>query len=197
MNVNIVCSLENTCHYNMDYDFIGVDRGAYYLSLANIKMILAIGDFDSVNEKEFNTIKDCPIVKLDSIKNMSDLEYAIIEANKNNYDHMYIYGALGQRLDHTLVNINLLEKYPNLTFIDEYNEVTLLKKGSHQLKADSNYKYYSFFSLSNDTFISLENFKYNIDNYQLLLNDTRCFSNEIEDISTITTNKDIILIKSI
>lgn len=197
MNVNILCSLSNNCAFNTTYDFIGVDRGAYFLSTKKIKMILAIGDFDSVNDEEFKQINNTKIHKLNPNKDMSDLECAIIEAKKLNYKHMYIYGALGQRLDHTLLNINLLKKYSNLTFIDEYNEVTLLGSGTHTIYKDENYKYYSFFSLSDDTFVTLENFKYPVNNYNLLLNDTRCISNEIVDFAKLITNKDIIFIKSV
>ena len=37
---------------------VGVDIGAYLLSKNKINMDLALGDFDSVNEKEYATIKE-------------------------------------------------------------------------------------------------------------------------------------------
>ena len=46
----------------MEADYIGIDRGALQCVRQNIKMVMALGDFDSVSEEEFALIQNsCPV----------------------------------------------------------------------------------------------------------------------------------------
>ena len=59
----------------------------------------------------------------------------------------------------------------------------------------NDYKYISFFSLNDDTMISLSGMKYNIENYNLKLKDNLCLSNEILDEANISvTNKVLVFL---
>jgi thiamine pyrophosphokinase len=60
----------------------------------------------------------------------------------------------------------------------------------------NDYKYISFFSLNDDTMISLSGMKYNIENYNLKIDDNLCLSNEIITQCEVITNDYILIIES-
>lgn len=190
--INLVASVE----YHKKYEvapFIGVDKGVEYLLAQNIMPILAIGDFDSINHESYQKLQKLKIetITLNSEKDETDLEVAIKYIYQD-YQKINIYGGLGNRIDHTLININLLKKYPKLVFYDDYSKVFILKKGKHIIQPD--FKYYSFFAIEDNTLIDLLNFKYELKNYHLKLDDSLCVSNELETIGEIIVSKDIIAI---
>ena len=82
---------------------IAVDGGLRCLERAGIMPNLCVGDFDS-----FGRVPDGNIIRLDPIKDESDLFAAVNAALKRGYKHFKIYCALGGRLSHTLANINIL-----------------------------------------------------------------------------------------
>ena len=193
--VNLVASLP----YNDQYcvgDFIGVDKGAKYLLDNEIAMVAVVGDFDSLDSKSQTILKtmNLEIVKLDPIKDNTDLDVAINYAKKLGYNKINIYGAIGQRLDHTLLNLNLLKKNRNLVFYDDYSKIMILKKGYHKI-VSSEYQYYSFFALK-ECLIDLTNFKYPLTKYVLKLDDTLCVSNELKENASLNTSEDIIVVMS-
>ena len=62
----------------IDSYVIGVDKGALYCLKNHIRMDLAVGDFDSVNNRDFDLInKETKIIKLNSIKDDTDTEHAL------------------------------------------------------------------------------------------------------------------------
>lgn len=195
-SVNLVAAVPYNGIYQ-DGDFIGVDRGASYLFKKNISMIAVVGDFDSTSVDEFKEMSDSKlnIIKLDTHKDETDLEYAIDYASQLDYDHINVYGAVGQRIDHTLVNINLLKKHRSMVLYDDYSKIYILKAGTHYV-SDDKYKYYSFFAIE-ECSISLINFVYPLDKYVLKLDDTLCVSNELKNQAKIIVDKDIIVVASL
>jgi len=194
-SVNLVASLP----YNAEYlpgDFIGVDKGAQYLLEKNIDMIAVVGDFDSIDKTSYQNLLDnnTNIIKLDPIKDNTDLDKAIEYALARGYEAINVYGALGQRVDHTLININLLKRNKMIRLFDETSIIYVLKKGIHQIEINE-YKYYSFFAIE-ECNISLTNFKYPLKNYCLKLDDTLCISNEIQGDACIEIDEDIIVVVS-
>lgn len=195
-SVNIVAGVPYTGEYK-GQDFIGVDRGAQYLIEQKIGMLFAVGDFDSIEKEDYKKLKNnYEVIKLDPIKNETDLQHAIQKAYALEYDDVYVYGALGQRIDHTLININLLKQYPKIKLYDENNCVRILAAGTHTIQKSHDYPYLSMFAIKNNTFMNLDNFKYPLKDYHLKLDDTRCISNEVAKEGIIEINKDIILVKS-
>lgn len=194
--VNIVASVPYKGEYK-GQDFIGVDRGAQYLIKQKIDMLCAVGDFDSIEKTDYKKLQDkYEVIKLDPIKNETDLQHGIQRAYALEYDEIYVYGALGQRVDHTLININLLKQYPKIRLYDENSCVSILSAGTHTIKKNREYPYLSMFAIKNNTFMSLDNFKYPLKDYHLKLDDTRCISNEVSKEGTIEINEDIILVTS-
>ena len=171
-------------------NYIGVDKGALTLARNGKRMLLAIGDFDSVEESDLSSIKDYSdtFIQLNPIKDDTDSEAAVMYAIEKGYQKIHLYGGLGGRLDHTMINLRLVSRFPETVYLhDQSNFIYSLAEGVHSVdKRD--YTYISFFTEDEAT-ISLEGFKYPLDKQQLTNKDTYTTSNEIlEDKGIITVH---------
>lgn len=180
---------------DLDADIIGVEKGCLFLAKKNIKMIAAIGDFDSFDD--FSIIKKHAkeIKKYPEKKDYSDSELAIKYAASLGYEHIILTGAIGKRLDHSFNNILLCYKYKNLdlTIREKNNKVFLLKKGIHMI-SKSHYKYFSLFPIKNSLIDSV-GLKYPINNKSLDTLENIGLSNEIiGNFATIQVHKGCVLI---
>lgn len=161
-------------------DVIGVDAGCLYLIEKGIKIDIALGDFDSVDSRQYELIKNnsLNLVKLNSIKDDTDLEHCLNYLYSKGYHKAYIYGAIGGRKDHDLINIKLcyLSKM-NIVLLDEQQIIYKLEKGIHSINKN-NYKYLSLISFEK-TLTNLEGVKYPIKFKEIDFNDLYTVSNEI------------------
>ncbi len=167
MRVNIALKLAHDIPKE-DCDYIGADKGALILSDQNIRMVTAIGDFDSIEKSEMKRIEDSSdkIIQLNPIKDDSDSEAALNYALENGYDEIHMYGAFGGRVDHSYYNIRLAFQHPNvLTLYDDMNKVYALKEGIYHIKKED-YPYISFFTDSKAT-ITLQGFEYSLDHCEM------------------------------
>lgn len=187
-----------------DVIWIGVDKGLKYLDEANIKATAAFGDFDSLpNFDVFHKFDTDTIFKYESEKDETDLELAISWAILQKPTQIKIFGATGGRLDHTLVNIQLLTKLlaSNIKteVIDRCNKLYVKEPGFYEIRKDT-YSYVSFVPVTSEVKgLSLAGFKYPLCNYTLTIGSTRCISNElIELVGTFSfTSGIVIVIKSL
>lgn len=193
MKIGICSALAQELDHSLDY--IGVDRGVEILINQGIKPVYAIGDFDSIENKD--VLVKLEIKYLPTRKDVTDSHAAIEYAISSGYDEIDIYGVTGGRLDHFLSAMCLLEKYQNvkIRIIDKQNIIELLKPGEHQIyKGD--YKYFSLFALD-DCYIDIIHAQYPLNNYYLKREDPLCVSNQtIDDYSYVINSKAIILVKS-
>ena len=149
-------------------DFIiAADKGYEYAQKLNLKVNLLIGDFDSLNQIP----DDVEIIKLNPIKDDTDSLDAIKEGIKRGYKSFLIYGALGNRLEHSLANLSLLIYLKNQGFagkiIDNGRIYIVLKNESITL-TKKNEGYVSVFSISEKSKgVTLKNLKYELNNYEL------------------------------
>ncbi len=176
----IALKLTSTIPCQKDYDYIGVDKGALTLANQKIHMIEAIGDFDSIEKEDIQIIRQYAshVEELNPIKDDSDSEHAIKKAIALGYESILVYGGLGGRIDHEIVNIRLCEEYPNrITFIDENNKLTSLVEGEYHFHKE--YQYISIFACCTSV-ISWKNTKYLLDHKELEVNNLLGLSNEIE-----------------
>ena len=137
------------------------------------------GDLDSIqNEvKEFYQEKNVKFIKFQVEKDYTDSELVLNEI-QNKYDVIYCIAGLGGSIDHELTNINLLDKYLNLIFISQKEKI---------FKIDSNYKFnnmintkISFIVFSDEVKgLTLQGFKYDIENLDIKKGEARCISNII------------------
>lgn len=90
--------------------WIGADRGALTLINSKVPIEYAIGDFDSINDEEKVRIQvnSANFEEYPSEKNETDLEIALLKALEFNPSAIYLFGVTGGRLDHELINIQLL-----------------------------------------------------------------------------------------
>ena len=120
-----ICGMENCL-------IVCCDGGVRHLYQTEIKPDVIIGDMDSIDPAHLESYshQDVKIIKYPVSKDFTDTELALDYAINFKPEAIYIWGALGGRLDHTLANVFLLEKtkaLPIKTYlIDEYCEVFLL-----------------------------------------------------------------------
>ncbi len=175
-----------------DTFIVGCDRGALNCASNDIFMDLAVGDFDSVDEVEFELIKKYSkkIIKLNPIKDSTDTQYAIDYLK--DYDEITIYGGIkGKRIEHFYANMIDLYNNKKLRMMDDNSLIITSEDSFNPL---TNYKFISIFSLSNDTIISLKGFKYELDDYNLLMNNPLGISNEVSNNPLISIKKGRILV---
>ena len=173
---------------NIKYDYlICADGGLEKVSNYGIIPDIIIGDFDSVASNVLKQYENrIPIEKFPSEKDFTDMELAVELAVSKGYKNIILTGASGSRLDHTLGNILLMEKYfkdgVNISIIDNNNEMKIISDNSELF---IEYKEGYFISIIPITeFIQglcLEGFKYNLDNVDVERGSTLCISNQIKD----------------
>ncbi len=171
-------------------NYIGVDKGALTLARNGKRMLLAIGDFDSVEESDLAYIKEYSdmLLQLNPIKDDTDSEAAVMYAIEKGYQKIHLYGGLGGRLDHAMINLRLVSRFPEAVYLhDQNNFIYSLAEGVHSIDKHE-YTYISFFT-EDEAIISLEGLKYPLDKQQLTNKDTYTTSNEIlEDRGIVTVH---------
>lgn len=92
---------------------ICADNGLAYCYEAGLIPDIAIGDFDSVDKSlvEKAVADGAKIYEYPSEKDETDLDLALKFAYRLCTKECTVYGALGGRLDHELINIYLLKRY--------------------------------------------------------------------------------------
>ena len=155
--------------FQMDFDlFIGVDRGSLFLIEQGICPDLAVGDFDSVSEKELALIcsQSKEGLQAQPEKDDTDLELAV-KAVFARYPQaqVTIFGAFGGRLDHTLANI-FLPSNPEITpymqqirLCNAQNELRYCPQGRHEIKPVAGMNYLAFMPVD-DGRLTIEGAKY-------------------------------------
>ena len=179
---------------NIEY-VICADGGLNKAESLNIVPNIIIGDFDSVNQKTLKRYidKNIEIIKYSSEKNYTDMELAIDYAVEKGFKDIILIGASGTRLDHTAANIILIEKYYkqaiNIKIIDNNNLIQIVANNM-TIPFRENY-YVSIIPLSERIEgLTLEGFKYPLDNVIVERGSTLCISNEIcENSGVIKLNK--------
>ncbi len=180
-----------------NYFKIGVDKGCINAINNNLVLDYAVGDFDSITCEELKVVKENSkeIKILNPIKDETDTFEAINKALTISNDITIFGGISGNRIEHFLSNLTLFKLNSNLKIIDNNSYVFLKDKDFTINKNEyEKYKYISFFSLSNDLLITLSGFKYNLNNYNLKINDPLCVSNEIIESPIVKINKKVLII---
>ncbi|WP_318036051.1 thiamine diphosphokinase [Halobacillus shinanisalinarum] len=185
-----------------DMIWIGADQGAEVIIEQGGRLDIAVGDFDSVSVSSLAAIKEAA-ARTDTYpneKNETDLEIAIQEAIMHEPEQILLFGVTGGRLDHSLINIQVL--YPLLnkgikgTIIDRQNQLELVGEGMHKLKKIDKYLYVSFLPITLEVKeLCLTGFYYPLQGAQLSYGSTRCISNQlIEEQGTFSFTEGILLV---
>lgn len=178
-----------------DYDYIVcADAGYLYARQLGLKVSRVIGDFDTAPAPADDDVEILPI-----IKDFTDSEAAVHHVFEKGYMDITVLGGLGGRFDHTMGNIGILSRYTKLgahiRILDGVNRVTMLEPGSYIFRKDG-YKYLGVISYSPySSGLTLEGFKYPLENTVLGNDTTLGVSNEIlEDEGVITFSEGQLLI---
>jgi thiamine pyrophosphokinase len=167
-------------HPDPEEILIGVDIGAEVIVRAGLKLNAAIGDFDNVLiDKKVITCHALEMFSYPSEKDETDLELALRYVRDKHIPKALIYNATGGRIDHLMIAMKLLEHFSdiNIRIVDSYNEISLLNVGI-TIISKGDFTYCSFFPLG-EVSITLEGFKYPLENRKIHPGDTYLVSNEI------------------
>ncbi|QRG67460.1 thiamine diphosphokinase [Brevibacillus choshinensis] len=180
---------------------VGVDRGALFLVQHGFSPRLSIGDFDSVSveeqaeiERKSQTISSCDPV----MKDLTDTEMALTWALEQKPAQIILVGALGSRFDHSLANVQLLQKALaagiSCRIVDEHNEIQLMNRSLTIER--SHFAHVSLLPLSPEvTGITLHGFQYPLEDATLRIGDTLGISNVLtSDTGTISIGSGLLLV---
>ena len=146
---------------------IAADGGYAYLEKAGIKPDIAIGDFDSLN---FSPVCE-KVIKLNPIKDITDMYAAVNVGIKEGYSCFHLYGATGGRIDHTIANIQLIASLAQnkmKAFIHDGNTVITAVCNDSLEFSTENKGYISVFSHSEKcSGVFLKGLKYTLENAEL------------------------------
>jgi thiamine pyrophosphokinase len=154
-----------------------------------------IGDYDSSERPDASE----NIKILNCIKDDTDTEAAADTAFSHGAEEIVIAGGLGGRFDHTMGNIGTLCKYlgkfRSACIIDGRNKVFLMGPGQITVKKDD-YKYLGITAYGGYAEgVTLEGFKYPLDDFRLGYSTSLGVSNEITgDTGIIKLRSGILLI---
>ncbi len=166
---------------------IGVDEGAYVALRNNVKLDVAIGDFDSIDPEKLAYVKGkTKVIQLPQEKNETDT-MAALKLCKDATRIIILGGIQGKRIEHFIANLILMENYPKVEMLDNNSHMYIMDSSFSIKKND--YKFISFFALR-ETRLTLEGFSYPLNNYILKNNDPLTISNELTSPMGIVTIKD-------
>ncbi len=165
-------------HLKNDDFNIFCDCGLRHQKDLGIEANLIVGDFDSYTRP--NT--EAETIVLPCEKDDTDTVFAVKEGIRRGFDEFLIVGAIGQRLDHTLGNLYILDLLDSAekkaVIVDDYSEMELVSETPKYID-DS----FSFFSLLNITGeakgITIKNAKYPLDNAEIKTSYQYGISNEV------------------
>ncbi|WP_122551187.1 thiamine diphosphokinase [Lactiplantibacillus plantarum] len=151
--------------------WVGADRGALRLVKRGIQPVMVVGDFDSINAAELQTVKDALVgaivVKPD--QDHTDTQLAIKSIFEQlQPDEVHLYGATGGRLDHLLANMWLVldpvfrQWAPQIKLIDKQNSVRFFLPGDYQITKEADKRYLAFVPLM-PMHLTLPDEKYQLD----------------------------------
>ncbi len=111
---------------------IAADGAANTLHKFKLTPDVIIGDLDSVKPKTLKYYKSKKVkIKQVTDQNLNDFEKALQLAFTDKFKNIYVLGATGKRLDHTLNNLSILKRNcekANIKLIDTHFEIFFADK---------------------------------------------------------------------
>ena len=161
------------------------DGGANFAFKYGKMQDVIIGDLDSIEKKvlEYYKSKNILIKKFPKDKDFTDFELILkeinkISENKNFVEKIFVVGGLGKRIDMTLSNLFIMEKYKNLVFLQENEEIFYAEK-SFVLKNKKECEF-SIIPISEKVEkLTLKGFKFETDKIDVKRESSRLVSNVI------------------
>jgi thiamine pyrophosphokinase len=179
-------------------DFIvAVDGGANKLLKTKFVPNIIIGDMDSINSTAKKKYSKVTKICFPREKDLLDLELAINYCIEQKFSEIVILGAFGSRHDMSLTNVFLLSQIPeniNAKIVNGSQEIFLIRKNELVLSGIPGEKI-SIFPIKGDAKgITLEGFKYCVQNYDLRFGIGFGLSNEFKNKKARISFKDGMLL---
>ncbi|MDO4868882.1 MAG: thiamine diphosphokinase [Bacillota bacterium] len=187
---------EGICKYLREDDFyIFCDCGLKHLDhlhigqdpLFHVAPDLIVGDFDSYENPLDSSDSDFDVAEIETIvlpceKDETDTAFAASEALRRGFRDFLIIGAVGKRMDHTLVNVSLLLKLYNAgcsaSLVDDYSEMEIIGKEPSYI--EDSFKYFSLFSMFGPSRgITITGAKYEVTDAEIRQDEQYATSNEV------------------
>ncbi len=166
-----------------DDSVIICDSGLYHCKGLGVSPSLIVGDFDSYRgqTKSLEEEYHAEVIHLPREKDDTDSMYAIKEGINRGYDEFLLLGMVGNRFDHSFVNIAALLYLHNrgkkALIVDDYSEMEVLDKEATVTKD------YAFFSLLNvfgeENEVSIEDAKFPLNHGSITPEYQFAVSNEV------------------
>jgi thiamine pyrophosphokinase len=170
---------------------IAADRGLETADSMGLDVDLILGDYDSVDKNVLDKYrKTAEVLTYPPEKDYTDTHLAvkkavekIVSEGLKDSTSIYIAGATGTRLDHTLTNIFVLDEAlragVSAFIIDRYNKIYIKNSAFSIKKSEQFGNYVSFIPMSEKVTISLDGMKYPLSDFELTQGNSLCQSNEI------------------
>ena len=182
---------------------IAADSGLESMDKLGLFPDMIVGDFDSLSDKSLlEKYKNdrIEIISFPVEKDYTDMRMALDIAIQQDCGRIVMLGAVGSRADHVIGNIFLLLylRKQNIegVIINKKNRIRCLSTGEYVFNKESAWgKYISFFpTYEKMTCISLQGFKYDVE--ELILNPFNIISisNEIKEKSALLSVKNSCLL---
>ncbi len=172
----------------VDY-IIAADGGMYHLDAIGVVPDVLVGDLDSYTVDNGQLPGDLKVIKLPCEKDLSDLEFAVQLAIEKGATEIRLFNALGDRLDHTLTNLNVLmqiKKSGAKAMLIAENQRLFCAQTIQHLDG-INGQTFSILPLTDLAGVSIKGAKYPLDNHNVKHYSSLCLSNvAIENRVTIT-----------
>jgi|LGOV01.1.fsa_nt_gb thiamine pyrophosphokinase len=177
---------------------ICVDGGGNFTKEIGVTPDVILGDMDSISLETLKYYTDVEVRRYPVMKDKTDTKIAVELAIELGAKEVIIFGGLGFRMDHSLVNIYLLtlllEAGIHGKIIDEKNCIFLMR-GTRELNIPKG-KTVSILPIGETvTGINITGFDYPIVNGEMTINNPYGVSNKTNsDIQTISNKKGILLV---
>ncbi len=137
------------------------DSGLSHMEGLGAKPSLIVGDFDSYDDPHL----DVETITLPVAKDDTDTVYAMREGMKRGCKEFLLLGAIGSRLDHTLVNAYILTSLENRgchgIIIDDHSEIEIV---SSMAEVDDSFPFFSLVAMEGDARgVTIRNAKFEIE----------------------------------
>ncbi|MFA6829717.1 MAG: thiamine diphosphokinase [Bacilli bacterium] len=147
---------------------VACDSGYYHFLKAECEPDSLVGDFDTLNQSMIKTPGN--IIKLNPIKDDTDVFFAVKNLVSRGYKNIHLFGCLGQKIDHTIGNIQILSYLKDqginsyLYTADNENVLFILNNEEFHFRLGSQGRI-SVFSLDNEAKgVDEKNLKYTLNN---------------------------------
>lgn len=122
-------------YYTPGEIILAVDGGLRFVQQLGIKPDILVGDLDSIDESQLKQIQNQKVIikRYSPHKDETDFELALLEVENYSWNQIRVYGGLGGRLDHTIVNLSIAgsKRFVDrqIIFTDSNQEVFFLIDG--------------------------------------------------------------------